>query len=166
MCVCACSLCLFSVCVCVSFEGFRPLAVDKRLCAGGGSQLAASCYIIAAFSCSEPNIIESWYYNKERLVLHCVRVVHACICVYVFPAIHNAAVKKWSLLFNAELVKLANGQTNNKPDQLHVCRVCWVYVHMYDTITYLHLIKTLFHYLPPAGYLAMLTSIFNKLLSF
>lgn len=52
LCVCACVL------ACVSFEAFGP-PVDKRLCAGGGSQLAASCYIIAAFSSYEANIIES-----------------------------------------------------------------------------------------------------------
>lgn len=67
-----CSLFMFPVCVCflyvlcvyVCCEEFRPPAVDKRLCASGGSELVVFSYIIAAFSSSETNIIESRYHNN------------------------------------------------------------------------------------------------------
>lgn len=71
MCVCAFSLC--------AFWWIGPPAVDKRLRAGGGSQLVTSCYIIAAFSSSETNLIESWYY-KESLCVSVGLCVCACEC--------------------------------------------------------------------------------------
>jgi len=68
-----------------------PPAVGKQLCAGGGSQLPTSCYIIAAFSSSEANVMESQYYRKERLVLHCFSACAPSEAKLAVPNQHWAA---------------------------------------------------------------------------
>lgn len=99
MCVCAFSLC--------AFWWIGPPAVDKRLRAGGGSQLVTSCYIIAAFSSSETNLIESWYY-KESL---CVSV-GLCVCVCECSVMCKACCSTVSILSSLN--------ETNKPQHLDV----------------------------------------------
>lgn len=107
--VCMCSFFMFASCgcLCVSYKRFGPPAVDKRLCASGGPKLVAFSYIIAAFSSSETNIIESWCHNKEGVMLHCM-CVHGFIChivvrtfwpVSINPIPNLGLLKGWDLVW-------------------------------------------------------------------